>query len=68
MRVIVLINIPKNQKNVNFRVKNSDFIRFYLKLSYKFVLFVNFQTYSHNCSEYSHTYRDSTCLKIVRTV
>lgn len=45
MRVIVLINIPKNQKNVNFGVKNSDFIRFYLKLSYKFVLFVNFRIY-----------------------
>lgn len=45
MRVIVLINIPKNQKNVNFEVKNSDFIRFYLKLSYKFGLSVNLQIY-----------------------
>ena len=48
MRVIVLINKPKNQKYVNFMVKNSDFIRFYLKLSYKFVLFVNSRIYSHN--------------------
>lgn len=45
MRVIVLINIPKNQKYVNFMVKNSDFIRFYLKLSYKFGLFLNLQIY-----------------------
>ena len=47
MRVIVLINIPKNQKNVNLGVKNSDFIRFYLKLSYKFVLFVNLHILTH---------------------
>ena len=48
MRVIVLINIPKNQKNVNFMVKNSDFIRFYPKLFYKFGLFLNFQIYLCN--------------------